>query len=42
MIESLVALFIVAVAASAAAVRTARLVTRKGGGCSGCPRARTF
>ena len=40
MIESLIALLLVAVAASSAAVRSVRLMTRKGGGCASCPKAR--
>lgn len=40
MIESLIALSIVAAAVSALAVRFARLVGRKGRGCAGCSLAR--
>jgi hypothetical protein len=40
MIESVLALLLVAAAASGAAIRTVRLVTRRRGGCAGCPKAR--
>ncbi|HEU4334570.1 MAG TPA: hypothetical protein VFT32_08770 [Candidatus Eisenbacteria bacterium] len=40
MIESLLALVIVAAAAAALAVRFSRLLGRKGRGCAGCSLAR--
>lgn len=41
MIGSLVALAVVAAAASGLAVRFVRLVSRRGRGCAGCSLART-